>query len=367
MAAGNKLPILLVDDVMVNIKMLRQILQVAGFTTVDCGTGGEALTLAKKFLPELILLDIQLPDMDGYEVCRRLKEVPETKDIPVLFLTGSTGSDAVVKGFNAGAVDYITKPFNGEELLARVRTHLELRRGRERLKELLATKDKLFSIISHDLRGPIGAISSILQSDYFMPGSMGDASNKRMFEMLKNTAEKSFQLLENLLDWSRSQRGHWTAHPTLFNLDPLIKGTMEIFEYKLEEKNLTVGYDLGKDSIVFCDKKMLQTILRNLVSNSIKFTPRGGAISFRFRRFGDQGILTVEDTGKGMKPEIMNAVLKPAGYITTKGTEGEGGSGLGLILCKELLEKCEGTLSLESEEGKGTSIHMTLPVEPVIA
>lgn len=359
-------PILLVDDAMINIKLMRQILQTAGHRTIDCGTGGDALTLAAKFIPELILLDIDLPDMDGYEVLRRLKAGAVTQEIPVLFITGSTGPEAVVKGLKAGAVDYITKPFNGEELLARVQTHLELHRSRATLKELLATKDKLFSIISHDLRGPIGAISSILQSDYFTPGSYSEQANQRMFEMLRNTADKSYQLLENLLEWAKSQRGQMLAQPVMIAVRPLVKEVVELFDYKLSEKAIGIHYEIPSDSVVYADRKILQTVLRNLLSNSLKFTPRGGRIGFSFLTQGDRGRLTVSDTGAGISPEVLEKLLKPGGYFSTKGTEGEGGSGLGLILCRELTEKSSGRLTLESQVGRGTSVHLDLPLEPHI-
>ncbi len=152
-----KFKILIVDDVPRNIQIISTVLKLQEYQMAFARSGAAALEMVKKNLPDLILLDIMMPDMDGYETCRRLKNDPcfesGAKETPVIFLTGKTDSDSVVKGFEIGGVDYITKPFRTSELLARVQTHLQLKFAQEKLQEANAAKDRFFSIIAHDLKG----------------------------------------------------------------------------------------------------------------------------------------------------------------------------------------------------------------------
>ena len=201
----NRQKVLIVDDVTKNIQLVANFLKQAGYDINFAISGKTAIKHIKKARFDLILLDIMMPEMDGFEVCKKLKSEDETKDIPVIFLTAKTDIDSITQAFKAGGVDYITKPFNKAELLARVKTHLELQHQKRNLKELNATKDKFFSIIAHDLKSPLNhllGLSEILQKEL---ESAGSDEIIKIANLINKSAKSGRLLLENLLEWSRSQ------------------------------------------------------------------------------------------------------------------------------------------------------------------
>ena len=178
-----------------------------GYNVIISTSGENALETVSQQLPDLILLDIQMPEIDGFEVCKILKSNPITKDIPIIFLTAVTDSKHIVRGFEIGAVDYITKPFNKSELIARISTHIELKFAREKLTELNAAKDKFFSIIAHDLRNPVFALKLLLNqiaNDY---SSFSKEEINRYLVSLQDASESLYGLLEDLLLWSKKYNG----------------------------------------------------------------------------------------------------------------------------------------------------------------
>ena len=209
--------ILIVDDVPKNIQLAGSILQRQDYNIFFANNGETALNLAQTNAFDLILLDIMMPGMDGFEVCEQLKKDPNTREIPVIFLTAKTDTESTIKGFDIGAVDYVTKPFNEKELLARVRTHLELRAARESLREANVTKDKFFSIIAHDMKNPFNALlglSKLLLNNF----DVFDEDKKKYFiQNIYQSSDQGYKLLENLLDWSRMQTGKMVCQPALIH------------------------------------------------------------------------------------------------------------------------------------------------------
>jgi CheY-like chemotaxis protein len=228
----------------------------------------------------LILLDIMMPDMSGFKVCEKLKQDASTKDIPVIFLTAHTETENVIKGFQLGAVDYVTKPFRDKELITRVETHLKLKATEEQLREKLeelkeanATKDKFFSIIAHDLKnmfnGLVG-LSSILTSH-----QVSANKNETFLQLIQQTSENGFDLLENLLEWSRMQTGKIKAQPRTLHLEVIVNHNIELLVNQAKQKNINMVSHVEKTE-VFADEYMLNTVFRNLLSNAVKFTPANG-------------------------------------------------------------------------------------------
>jgi len=220
--------ILLVDDSVQNLRLLGNMLREKNYQIALAQNGKEGLQLAHKILPDLILLDIMMPELDGYEVCDKLKKDEAAKDIPVIFLTAKTSNDDIIKGFRTGGVDYITKPFNKEELFMRIKTHLDLKRAHDKiskqaesLRELNATKDKMFSVISHDLRAPLGGIKSMLDLIY-EDQSENKQISKQSLDSLKNAADRPYYLLETLWYWSRRQRRNLNYYPEWICLHDLV-------------------------------------------------------------------------------------------------------------------------------------------------
>ncbi|MCK9167403.1 MAG: response regulator [Bacteroidales bacterium] len=225
MKYNTKATLLLVDDNTKNLQLLGSVLHENGYQVALAKDGSTALNSVKKVKPDLILLDVMMPDMDGFEVCRRLKEEEETAHIPVIFVTAKTDVDEIVKGFNSGGVDYITKPFNREELLVRIKTQLDLKaslktieKQTQELKEANALKDKVFSVIAHDLRGALGSVREFANMMTDNRIQLSGEELQEFFVALKEQADTTFELLENLLWWSRCQRKVISPSPEQFDI-----------------------------------------------------------------------------------------------------------------------------------------------------
>jgi signal transduction histidine kinase len=317
-----------------------------------------------------------MPEMDGYEVCEQLKKNDNTKDIPVIFLTGKAETEDIIKGFRLGAVDYVTKPFNSVELLSRVRTHIELKLSKDflmeynqqlteaekELRQLNASKDKFFSIVAHDMRGPFSGFLGLtellsveydnLDKDEIM--QIGDSMNK--------AAKRLFSFLENLLEWSRSQMGRMDYTPLKFDLFGVVDKIVKLMSATANKKKINIIQEIDRNTYVYADNNMLNTVMRNLVSNALKFTKEGGHITISAKDIDDDRVMiSVADTGIGMKEEAKSKIFRIETKYSTPGTNNEQGTGLGLILCKELVEKNDGEIFVESELGKGTTFSFTLP------
>ena len=239
-----------------------------------------------------------------------------------------------------------------------------LKKANVQLEKLNATKNKFFSIIAHDLKNPFQAIfgfSELLLRNY------NDYDEKQQFElisMIKSSSESAYNLLENLLQWARSQTDRIKYNPQIFELKQLVEQNLELTKASSEKKHITVESHLECDTHVYADKNMVNLVLRNLLSNAIKFTDFDGMIMIRCFKFSDDFLaVAVTDTGIGMTEDNLDKLFKIDEYFSTSGTAGEGGTGLGLIICKEFIEKNQGELNVESELGIGTTFTFTLPVK----
>ena len=361
--------IIIVDDVPANLKILGNILKFEGYKVRPVPNGIMALKVAAMEKPDLILLDIMMPDMDGFEVCRRLKEDPKLKDIPVIFISALNDTRDVVKALKSGGVDFITKPFQAEEVIARVKTHLDLYRQSKRLEKqskelqaLIVTKDKFFSIIAHDLRGPLGGFMQLTEMMAAEFDELSPEEQKEMTIELSHSTRNIFNLLENLLEWSRMQQGQTAFQPLEINLHELASECIHALMDSIKNKSILLEVDIPGAQNVLADKNMIQSVIRNLVSNAVKFTPRGGKV-YVSADFTEKNTLVfvVRDTGIGMNNGMISNLFQINGNIRRPGTEGEQSTGLGLLLCKEFVAKHGGELWVESEEGKGTAFYFTIP------
>lgn len=364
MTANQKPIILMVDDVPKNLQVLGTLLAKFDCELAVAMNGQQALSTVEKINPDLILLDVMMPVMDGHETCKRLKDNPNTKDIPVIFLSAKTETEDIVAGFDLGAVDYISKPFIGSELIARVKTHLELKDAKRKLEEEVGTKNKFFSIMSHDLRGAFGIIMSFVQLIQENREYLSQEEIDELLDDIGKTSTNTLELLENLLKWARSQTGAIQFSPEALSPYETCK---EIIDQHLDiavAKEIKLHLKDNFDKTVFADINMVLVVLRNLISNAIKFTPKGGDILLCIEKDNDYVKISVKDTGVGIPSEHLNNLFHIDKKTTTQGTENEQGNGLGLILCKEFVEYNKGQISVQSEVGQGTTISFTLPVAP---
>ncbi|MCK5103201.1 MAG: hybrid sensor histidine kinase/response regulator [Cyclobacteriaceae bacterium] len=357
----NRQKVLIVDDVTKNIQLVANFLKQAGYEINYAISGKTAIRHIKKEKFDLILLDIMMPEMDGFEVCHKLKSDDETKDIPVIFLTAKADIDSITKAFKVGGIDYITKPFNKAELLARVKTHLELQQQKRNLKELNATKDKFFSIIAHDLKNPF---SSLLGISKMLTQDLRNMTMKELQEssdVMYSSAQNLYKLLENLLDWSRLQSGLFEIKPQSFNVRELVTHGIVLFSTSAEQKRISIKNNINKLHEVYADPEMIDTVIRNLISNSIKFTKPGGLITIASAKKNGSIEIIVKDNGVGISTNIKKNLFKIDSKVSMPGTENEPGSGLGLMLCKDLVKINKGKISVKSKHGKGSEFIITLP------
>jgi len=238
---------------------------------------------------------------------------------------------------------------------------IQLRESEQRLKELNATKDRLFSIIGHDLRGPIGGFKSLIQ---LLISGYDLSNSKQLLEILKvihKTANSTYDLLENLLEWAKSQQNEIVFNPEKIELKDLVFNIMNLFSEVILNKEINIVNEIPDDQFLVADKNMLSTVLRNLISNAIKFTPNGKSIKISVANIGDNIKISVQDEGTGIQEEDLPKLFNSLSPLSTYGTQGEKGSGLGLLLCKDFVERHTGIIEVNSIWGGGSTFSFTLP------
>jgi two-component system sensor histidine kinase/response regulator len=364
--------VLVVDDSEFELQLVDFILQEKNYQTVLAGNGSDALLILENLTPDLILLDIMLPDFDGFEVCKRIKAVDKLKDIPVIFFTSLSNIDDIVKGFEAGGVDYVTKPFNTDELLVRIKNHLDLINSKRKielqareLSQANALKDKMFSVISHDLRSPVSSIKLAL--DFISKGLVkptDELFNETINDLVKTTDE-AYILLENLLGWAKSQSNILNVFPESLDLKPLASNIAGLLKLTSENKKIRIENNIPEGITVFADIQMIQSVLRNLLSNALKFTPENGSVEMSAVEMNTEVKVSIKDSGVGISESNLKRIFDQDQPLKTTGTNKESGSGLGLILCKDFVEKTGGRIWVESEEGKGSTFIFTIPLNRI--
>ncbi|MBV5312319.1 MAG: hybrid sensor histidine kinase/response regulator [Prolixibacteraceae bacterium] len=367
----DKLSILAVDDNQMNLMVMRSMFKYQEYQVYYADCGKMAIEMAREYRPDMILLDVVMPDMSGFEVCRILKEDDYFKDIPVLFITAADEIEFIINGFEAGGVDYVTKPFRKEEIMLRIKTHFELKLTRDSLlattqtlKDLNKVKDRLFSIIGHDLRSPIGNVKMVLEfmSKGIIDPTKGDQYKKTVADLLRTTDEV-FSLLENLLSWASAESGTLANIPENLKLKEAVVSIVNLYQAGLNSKNIKLNINIDPEHVIFADLNMIKTVIRNLFSNAIKFTATNGTISFNSVIEDQTIVVSVSDTGQGIPQDVIDKILDPNVYYSTVGLNKESGNGLGLKLCKDFIEKSGGKIWIESTPGVGTQVFFSLPVK----
>jgi two-component system sensor histidine kinase/response regulator len=361
--------ILIVDDIVSNVLLLKVLLTKEGFNVVTAMSGREALEVVERENPSLILLDVMMPDMDGFEVSSRLKATPVYNEIPIIFLTALNGVTDIVKGFQKGGNDFISKPFNKEELIIRVTHQLSMVAAKriieektEELRRTIMGRDKLYSVIAHDLRGPMGSIKMVLN---LMILKLSPASiEEEMYNMLRmanQTTEEVFSLLDNLLKWTKSQIGRLNVVYQDVDLQEVAAGVIEIFSMMARMKEIGIRLISPESAMVYADIDMIKTVLRNLLSNALKFSSVDSEIVVEVVD-GDREItVNVIDHGCGISEEDQHKLLHLDTHFSTYGTNNEEGSGLGLLLCQDFIAKNHGRFFFTSVQGKGSTFSFSVP------
>lgn len=361
--------LLVVDDVQTNVLLLKALLGKEGYGILVANNGQEALEVIRNENPDLILLDVMMPGMDGFEVAERLKSEEFRCEIPIIFLTALDDTQSIVNGFKLGVGDFISKPFRKEELMVRIKHQLSLVAARriieeknEELRKTIAGRDKMYSVIAHDLRSPMASMKMLLNT--IMMSVEKDKIDPDIFDMLEmsnKTSEEVFSLLDNLLKWTKSQLGKLTVIPQKLDISGLADGVVEVMNSVAEVKHIKLIRTDHESFFVYVDIEMIKSILRNLISNAVKFSNPDSEIKVGIKAEDGKVILSVTDSGKGIKKEDQHKLLKDSTHFTTYGTNSEEGSGLGLLLCRDFARKNGGELWFESEENLGSVFSFSLP------
>ena len=361
--------LLVVDDVQTNVLLLKALLGKEGYGILVANNGQEALEVIRNENPDLILLDVMMPGMDGFEVAERLKSEEFRREIPIIFLTALDDTQSIVNGFKLGVGDFISKPFRKEELMVRIKHQLSLVAARriieeknEELRKTIAGRDKMYSVIAHDLRSPMASMKMLLNT--IMMSVEKDKIDPDIFDMLEmsnKTSEEVFSLLDNLLKWTKSQLGKLTVIPQKLDISGLADGVVEVMNSVAEVKHIKLIRTDHESFFVYVDIEMIKSILRNLISNAVKFSNPDSEIKVGIKAEDGKVIVSVTDSGKGIKKEDQHKLLKDSTHFTTYGTNSEEGSGLGLLLCRDFARKNGGELWFESEENLGSVFSFSLP------
>lgn len=352
--------VLIVDDVPANLKVLGEILKGEGYKVRPVTSGTLALQVVEKEKPDLILLDIMMPNMNGYEVCNKLKENPLLNDIPVIFISALNDINDIVKAFTSGGVDYITKPFQAEEVIARVSTHLKISQQKQELHRLNMDKDSFISILAHDLKSPFNALLGITELLAENIRTYDINKIEHLINTLNNSVQTTYSLLEDILMWAKSQSGKFPFEPQEINFKEVCIETNNILKYSANAKNITINL-LIDDIYLSADINMLKTVMRNLITNAIKFTRSGGKIEIQTKKTNTEVIVSVSDNGIGISPQMLTKLFDFTQMYTTTGTANESGTGFGLLLCKDFIEKHGGKISVVSNLGEGSTFSFTIP------
>lgn len=363
--------ILIVDDVMSNVLLLKVLLTNEKFAIATASNGRQALEQVEKENPDLVLLDVMMPDMSGFEVAQHLKSNPNTADIPIIFLTALNSTADIVKGFQAGANDFISKPFNKEELIIRVTHQISLVAAKrlilsktEELQRTIAGRDKLYSVIAHDLRSPMGSIKMVLNMLILnLPSEKIGAEMYELLTMANQTTEDVFSLLDNLLKWTKSQIGKLNVVYQDVDLVEVTDGVIEIFSMVASLKKIRIREMKPEKMMVNADIDMLKTVVRNLLSNAIKFSKENSEVLVKMEEVDGMAVVSVQDYGCGISEEGQKKLLHTDTHFSTFGTNNEEGSGLGLLLCKDFVVKNGGKLWFTSKEGEGSIFSFSIPVK----
>lgn len=361
--------VLVVDDIQDNVTLLDAFLRRAGFKVVSASNGKDALEWLQKEDVDVMLLDIMMPEMDGFEVLRRLQQDPVHRDLPVIVVTALGGQDDIAHAFNLGASDFITKPIMYQNLITRVSHQLRyavvvntIRQQSEQLRRTIGVRDRMYSVIAHDLRSPIGTMKMIFEVllDQLPVEKVGEDARAFLVDG-SYVSEQTFMLLDNLLKWTKSQLDRFEAALQDVPLRETVIFSSYIFKYMAQAKSVTIEYDIPESLTVRCDVEMLKTVVRNMLSNALKFSKENSVINVRANDVGDGTVrLDFIDHGVGMTSDQVAKFNSAEPLKSTYGTSNEEGSGLGLMLCRELVGKFGGALTVVSKEGEGTTFSLTM-------
>jgi two-component system sensor histidine kinase/response regulator len=360
--------ILIVDDVPANLELLAEMLRERGYEPRPVPGGRLALQAAHAEPPDLILLDINMPEMSGFEVCELLKADAALKDIPVIFITAFAETEDKVKAFALGGVDYITKPFQAAEVAARVRTHLEIHRQRRelernyvRLSEFEKLKETLVHMIIHDLRNPLAVIRGSMDVVMQREAQALTADSRKFMNAARAVTATLAEMISSILDVGRMEAGAMTLRLVPCDVVAIARAVLASVEPLRGRRELTVEAPAASVAVT-ADSDILLRVLQNLVDNALKFTPPSGWIRLAIAAEGGFVRVAVQDNGPGIPEEYQRTIFDKFGQVPGFERQVRYATGLGLAFCKMAVDAHGGRIGVESREGAGSTFWFELPL-----
>jgi len=356
--------ILIVDDNYKNIELAVSLLQSEDYEIAIANSGGNALEILQEFVPDLILLDVMMPEMDGFEVCSKLKQNHKFKDIPVIFLTAKSELDDILQGFRVGGVDYIKKPFNQDELLMRVKTHVDLKKASELVRVQNEEQSALMSITAHDLKNPLQAIWGLLD---VLESKLDILEKEEILEILldiKSSTKTAIHITKDILDLHKYESGKFNFKLTSISILDLITPMLDLYNRIAKDKGIRIHFEnTCQNTIALLDKNKFERIIDNLVSNAIKFSPFDANIFIKIFNESNNLVISIKDEGPGLTEKDKELAFKKFAKLSAKPTGGETSSGLGLSIVKLLVEAMGGTVGFNTELNTGAEFIVQFPVK----
>jgi len=362
----------MVDDTPANLELLSGMLKGRGYKVRAAVSGKLALQAVRNNPPDLILLDINMPEMNGYEVCGELKADEKLKDIPIIFLSALSETMDKVKAFGAGGVDYITKPFQLEEVEARVETHLELRRQKRqlqerfnKLRELEKLRDSMVHMIIHDLRSPLAGIYGFLELIGETADQNAPENLRHYIEEAMSSAKQMATIVNDVLDTSKMEEGKMRLTPAKCDLGCMLEECLSGMKPLIGDREVRTAASEPVPTVM-ADREIIFRVMQNLLANAIKFTPqKGGVIRLGIEPSGDRLRFSVADNGPGIAAEHRQMIFEKFAQVALSTGRQRNSTGLGLTFCKLAVEAHGGRIGVDSEDGKGSAFWFELPTEGV--
>ncbi len=363
--------IMIVDDIYDNIEILLTVLKVRGYDLVYATSGEEALEKLVTCKPDLILLDVLMPEMDGFETCDAIKDIPSLTDIPIIFLTGVQNQDYILKGFEYGAVDYITKPFNTLELISRVKNHIDLKISKDKLIEYqaeltkhIADKNKFFSIIAEDLKTNFSSFMGFVEILATQFKTMTDIDQELILKNVLDMGSDLNNVLYHLFIWAQLQTNSLPIQIRKFSVSDIVKDCIFKVSELCHNRGIKIKSDLAESINSDFDYNTISIALDNVIDNAIKYSEDNADILISSSKLTDEKNvqITVSDNGPGISDQALANIFSMTKRKSNTMDNDKSGLGLGLILSKELIEKNKGKIQINSELGKGTYVKIILPI-----
>ncbi len=362
--------ILAVDDDRINLRIIGGILRHEGYEIAEAGSGEQALETYASFQPNLVLLDVMMPGIDGFTTCRTLKKAYGDKCAPVIFVTAKSEADDVVMGFDAGGVDYLTKPFRPKEVVARIRTHLSNQQLVEQQKHLVdqlsmanAAKDRFLGMCAHDLRNPLSSIRGL--AELLDENAIGELTpeQKEIIQTIHGASQSMLQLVNELLDVATIEAGHLKLDKNPTSVVEIVERSVHLSNIEAAKKNTRIEMRKPSgDPIIDVDRNKIRQVVDNLISNAVKYSPKGSLITVTIHTDETLAIFSVSDDGPGIPDGERHKLFKDYGRLSTTPTGGEKSTGLGLAICRKIVEAHNGTISVENLPGHGAQFSVSLPL-----